>query len=946
MKKSKIVSLLLVTMMVLAMLPSGAVFANDFTVISTSPADETGAVSVLEDLTIEFSSEVDSSTINADNVIISGGNASFTVSMQSDTVAVLEFENALEFATTYTIELTSNITDTQQTPLTSIEVSFTTELNPITVIFQEDFNGNPAEALARFEQVGQMDPVGESYGIANNALKITAASQHMNPVPDGYPAQNWESRPMLMIIGSENWADYEVEYDVNVSSARGYPTVAVRFQDYHNYYRNYHRAETVGTNGDGIFLSRIVSNASTSLTTGIAGDLFNRGTYYHAKFSAIGSAFAFESETKDGIKAISGSDSTWASGGIAFSNMRYDVLYDNIVVYDRGFIFTPSLLKNTQDVITLNFNEAIDFNTVDGNISVSDSNGPVNFELYPNGLNGVDVQIVDMQFGTFYSITVGDGITNSLGTKSLLNEKSFDIKTAQSVNTFAVESRYPENGATNVSILEDATISFTNSVDKSTLTTSNISVSGNPTFSILSKSASSVTLSFDDGLDFNTTYTIQLTSDVRDVHGNPLPETTFYFATEKDTFNVLFAEDFNGDPVEALARFEQVGQMDPTGESYGIANNALRITAAAFHIDPVPAGYPSGNWESRPMIMIIGSENWTDYEVEYDVNVNADRGYPTVAVRFQDYHNYYRNYHRLDTVQNGGDGMFLSRISDNASTSLATGITGDLFNRRTYYHAKFSAIGSEFAFESETKDGIKTVYGTDSTWASGGIAFSNMRYEVLYDNIVVYDRGFMFEPAKIKNIREAITLNFNADVDFNTIQGNITVSNEYGAVDTIITANGSRGVNIAIVDPQPDTMYTVDVSKNIKRADGQAMTMDKTFKIKTELATVTNINIKSGGQIINSLTGGSSINATADACYYLSTGEQEYTLILAVYDNNGYLYDISFEQETLTVGDVDPVPLTTPSITLPGNVAGFKARAFVWDNIVNIKPLSSVKQVQ
>ena len=936
MKKSKIVSLLLVTMMVLAMLPSGAVFANDFTVISTSPADETGAVSVLEDLTIEFSSEVDSSTITPENVIISGGNASFTVSMQSDTIAVLEFENALDYETTYTIELTSNITDTQQTPLNQTEISFTTEHNPITLLFEEDFNGDPAQASARFVDMGRENAL-NYFVVENNALRIFSQTE----------VGGFEERPKVMIVGSGNWTDYIVKADVMVSTERGYPQILTRFTDNTHFYENRLYFETLNGNNDGALIRKCDGNY-TQLYISTRTNYFIRNKIYPWEVTVTGNQYSFSAETENDTLTTTITDSALSTGGVAFSNTRYSAIFDNIVIHDKGFIFTPSALKNTQDVITLNFNDSIDFDTVEGNVAVSDINGPVNFYTSPNGLTALDIQIENAQLDAFYTISVGDGITNAAGTKSLTNEKIFDIKTAKQVNTFAVESTYPLNGETNVSILEDVTFEFTNSVDINTLTSANINVSDDVAFSIMLKSPNKITLSFDDGLNFNKTYTASLTSGVKDVFGNPLPESSISFSTARDTMSILFEEDFSGDPATALARFEQVGQMDPIGESYDVIDNALSITAEAFHLDDydgLPEGHPSNGYESRPILQIKGSENWTDYEVEFDVCRYTARSWANVVFRFQDYNNFYEARFQADTIGNGNDRVFIRRFLSRASTEFNTTPTDNLFSRYVFYPAKLTVIGNEYTQTIETNDGTKTVTATSSDWASGGIGFSNYRYTARFDNIVVYDKGFLFTPSRVKNVTNALTLNFNDDVNFDTIENKIIVSNEFGPVDTIISQHGSRGVNIALVDTLPDTIYTVEVDKGIENLQGKTMTSDKTFQFRTELSTVNNIAIKSETSPVISLTADSSIYASADISYYRLTGQQDYTLILAVYDDQGYLYDLSFVKETLYAGDSDSMPITTPAINLPSNVTGYKARAFVWDNMVNIKPISFAIQI-
>lgn len=222
MKMRKIISLLTTAMLVFTLMPAGVVLADSFTVVSTSPGDGATNVSVLDDLTITFSSAVDSSTLTSDNIIITGGNAYFTVDMQSDTVATVMFDTALDYGTTYEVLLTSNITDTNQNPLTETEFSFKTQENPITLLFEEDFEGDAQEALEKFEQIWTTMEEGESFEVANNALSITALG-------DTKAGDNWEGRPVLQIKGSENWEDYEVEFDFFRNGERAYPNILLYY---------------------------------------------------------------------------------------------------------------------------------------------------------------------------------------------------------------------------------------------------------------------------------------------------------------------------------------------------------------------------------------------------------------------------------------------------------------------------------------------------------------------------------------------------------------------------------------------------------------------------------------------------------------------------------------------------------------------------------------------
>ena len=88
-----------------------------------------------------------------------------------------------------------------------------------------------------------------------------------------------------------------------------------------------------------------------------------------------------------------------------------------------------------------------------------------------------------------------------------------------------ITSTSPSSGATSVSVSGDITITFSESMDSSTINTSNITLadsSGNAVNGVISYSSNVATFNPSSDLIYNTTYTMTVGTGVKDSAGNPL----------------------------------------------------------------------------------------------------------------------------------------------------------------------------------------------------------------------------------------------------------------------------------------------------------------------------------------------------------------------------------------------------------------------------------------
>ena len=179
------------------------------------------------------------------------------------------------------------------------------------------------------------------------------------------------------------------------------------------------------------------------------------------------------------------------------------------------------------DVI-ITFSESMDSSTVNtSNITLTDSSGnnvsgTVSYSnsivtLNPSGNLGVS---------TTYTIIVRTGVKDSAGNPLASNyTASFSTSAALDTTAPTISSTSPSSVATSVSISSDITITFNESMDSSTINTSNITLSdsgGNSVGGVISYNNNVATFNPSSDLSHNTNYTVTVGTGVKDSAGNQL----------------------------------------------------------------------------------------------------------------------------------------------------------------------------------------------------------------------------------------------------------------------------------------------------------------------------------------------------------------------------------------------------------------------------------------
>lgn len=151
--------------------------------------------------------------------------------------------------------------------------------------------------------------------------------------------------------------------------------------------------------------------------------------------------------------------------------------------------------------------------------------------------------------------------TDKAGNSNESEEKNFTTASDTTVDNIkpTVNKTNPGNVGTDIDITADITVTFSEEMNVSTLDNNSFHIknSSDKISGIVSYDSSTKTATFDpkEDLDYNTTYTATVTTDVTDLAGNVLNETTTWsFTTEhKDTSNNKpTVEEYSVDPTSGV----------------------------------------------------------------------------------------------------------------------------------------------------------------------------------------------------------------------------------------------------------------------------------------------------------------------------------------------------------------------------------------------------------
>ncbi|MBE7022843.1 MAG: hypothetical protein E7412_00065 [Ruminococcaceae bacterium] len=507
-------------------------------------------------------------------------------------------------------------------------------------------------------------------------------------------------------------------------------------------------------------------------------------------------------------------------------------------------------------------------------------------------------------------------------------QNTFDNIVVTDLAGGAPHSITPVDKATDVSVLSDVALTFAKAVTEEVADA--VSISPAAAFRKIID-GKTLKLCFTDALEYETTYTI--------TYG----DFTASFTTESLSGDVIFAEDFTN-ATASLAKFEQYGPNTGTDTFYvkdfwgtsATDGASLNFTGSAnghkFDIN-------------APRAAIVDS-NWSDFRLEFDYTTGPVAN-SYIMLRMDE------DYNGIEVQLGAGNGTTHTYELVNGISTMTAGVAKyDHWGNITYGESEYLNWNDNYAnrhavieikgttLTSSIYDGdnliSKAVAENIQTPSAGKIVFAVNNAQNTFDNIKIIPIGLEFTPDKIKNVQETISLTFEeALANTNKWDELITITDADGnAADfsTTLNINTGKQLSIILADPK-DGEYTITVKKGVEAQSGATTQADKTFKVLVTMPySITDF-------AIGNLVAGSKVSADATLAQAVA-GEQDYTLVLAIYTNEGRLYDVDYETVTLyDVADSHDFSVTS-DLALPSDITGYTAGAWFIDNLTNIKPMS------
>ncbi|WP_207679005.1 Ig-like domain-containing protein [Desulfonema magnum] len=542
--------------------------------VITSVSPENGAenVSLNKEITVTFSEPINASAITSET---------FSVSDESDNAIggtpVYDHANmtaafqpaALDYDTAYTVTVGPGVTDLAGNPLRDVsEWSFSTLPEPdteppvITSVSPENGAENVSlntDIVATFsEPINASTITSGSFSVSDdsgNAIDGTLAYDHANMTAAFQPAALDYDTAYTVTIGPGvtdlagnslqdvfEWSfstlpepDTEPPVITSVSPENGAENVSLN------------------TNITVTFSEPMNPSAITSGSFSVSDDSGNAigGTpaYDHANMTATFQPAALDYDTAYTVTI-----------GPGVTDLAGNSLQD---VFEWSFstlpepdteppVITSVSPENSAENVSLNTNITVTFSEpmnpsaiTSGSFSVSDDSGNAigGTPAYDHANMTAAFQPAALDYDTAYTVTIGPGVTDLAG-NSLQDvfEWSFSTLPEPDTEPPVITSVSPENGAENVSLNTNITVTFSEPMNPSAITSGSFSVSddsGNAIGGTPAYDHANMTATFRPvALDYETAYTVTIGPGVTDLAGNPLrdvSEWSFSTLPEPDT---------------------------------------------------------------------------------------------------------------------------------------------------------------------------------------------------------------------------------------------------------------------------------------------------------------------------------------------------------------------------------------------------------------------------
>jgi len=671
-------------------------------------------------------------------------------------------------------------------------------------------------------------------------------------------------------------------------------------------------------------------------------------TLHHMTIDAIGTdvSFKFTGYGADKSNRWTGAVAEGTRGGVTLRSSWGRIVYDNVLVTDKGLLFTPKKLKNIQKEIQLNFTESLDESSVEYIKVLKDGVEQNATAILGDDLKTVYVDVSGLLAGERYTLSVGDKVMSA--DKTLISsEKNVLFTTSDDFGVLKITPAENEK----LNVLSDIRIELTD-ILASTEIDEFISIYGmtDDKYDVVVKDGRNIDIIFKEALPYDSDIKLTVKKGLISRSGKSIENDIKYtFHTEEDTSDILYQQNFDNITTSGSG-------ADMSGNKFGgltvqSANNGTYFSnykvengELFMNLHWAYKGSDTGNLR----FLIDGSENWTDYEISADFKQNVKDAEKWVWSGFglryngENSNNSMKVY--LNYLENSGSNPRISFNHINGEgTAKEYGWNTCLLNTNEWYRLTATVEGQKITGKVE-KDGVKikevsydmvAQTGDENALNNQGYAYiSQFWYQSYVDNIKVIDKGLKFTPSTTKYTDGKMTLDF--DVPMNTANAPIVEVKDESGKSASVTAKwkGDRSIAIDAKGLIDGELYTVTLKREgVESLDGIPLAADKTCKVIADVPCyIENVQV-------SDIIPGEAVSASADITDYGKDIYESYMLVLAVFDENGALYSIVTDTKK-NIPENEKTSFSVTSIALPENAEGYRAECYIWDNMQNMHPVS------
>lgn len=222
-------------------------------------------------------------------------------------------------------------------------------------------------------------------------------------------------------------------------------------------------------------------------------------------------------------------------------------------------------------------------------------------------------------FGTAHTVSVDMGLTDIYG-QTLAEAAAVSFTTANRPAAFQLTESAPANGAENVGLTETVTLTFSNAIANFDASKVTVQANGTPVANIAAAAERNVITVTppQGGFDYETTYTVSIAADLKDVYGQTLAEAaTISFTTLQRPAAFTLTSSSPADGAEEVNIYNAVALM--------FSNPIADFDAATVTVST--GGAPVKNVtvsELDGVIRITPPSGGFTYKTTYTVSVSAD----------------------------------------------------------------------------------------------------------------------------------------------------------------------------------------------------------------------------------------------------------------------------------------------------------------------------------